>query len=209
MIDQCWASKAISAGVSGWCLFGGGLFVLVMLTGCAPKSYIVLLESPDGSTGQVVVKGQKGEQILSKSGEGTSIDGSAPPAPIEGDKIKKDFGAAMAARPKLPVRYLLYFKTGTTLTSESEALIPKIIAEAASRPALDLSVIGHTDTVFTSEYNEQLAYKRATTVGQLLKGKGLNVHAMTIESHGKRNLLVLTPDNTFEPRNRRVEVSIR
>lgn len=208
MIEPSCASPAISAGVSHRCLFGVILF-LAMLTGCAPKSYVVLLESPDGSTGQVVVKGQRGEQILSTAGEGTSIDGSAPPAPVEGDRIKKDFGAAMAARPKLPVRYLLYFKTGTTLTSESDALIPKIVAEAASRPALDLSVIGHTDTISTSDYNEQLAFKRATTVGQLLKAKGLNVLSMTIESHGKRNLLILTPDNTYEPRNRRVEVSIR
>jgi outer membrane protein OmpA-like peptidoglycan-associated protein len=30
-----------------------------------------------------------------------------------------------------------------------------------------------------------------------------------VESHGKRNLLVPTPDNTEEVRNRRVEVTIR
>jgi len=208
MIGTSRSSKFIASGISGSGILGI-LFVILMLSGCASKSYVVLLESPDGSTGQVVVKGQKGEQILTKAGEGTSIDGSTPPNPIEEDKIKKDFGAAMAARPKLPVRYLLYFKTGTTLTSESEALIPGIIAEAASRPALDMSVIGHADTVFTADYNEQLAYKRAVTVGQLLKEKGLKVLAMTIESHGKRNLLIPTPDNTFEPRNRRVEVSIR
>lgn len=185
------------------------LAAILVLAGCASKSYVVLLESPDGSTGQVVVMGQKGEQVLRKAGEGAAVDGSTPPALIEDDKIKKDFGAAMAARPRLPVRYLLYFKTGTTLTSESDALIPQIVAEAASRPALDMSVIGHTDTVYTPEYNEQLAYKRAATVGQLLQDRGLKVYAMTIESHGMRNLLIPTPVNTLEPRNRRVEVSIR
>lgn len=208
MIGPSCSPKAIGAGVSGWYV-RGILFVLVLLAGCAPKSYIVLLESPDGTTGQVIVKGQKGEQILTRAGEGTSIDGSAPPTPIEDDKIKEDFGAAMAARPKLPVGYLLYFKAGTTLTSKSDALVPEIIAESASRPALDISVIGHTDTVSTSDYNERLAYKRATKVAQLLKEKGLNAHAMTVESHGMRNLLVITPDDTYEPRNRRVEVSIR
>lgn len=208
MIGQFYAPKAIGAGVSGWYVHRI-FFALALLTGCAPKSYIVLLESPDGTTGQVIVKGQRGEQILTTAGEGTSIDGSAPPTPIEDNKIKEDFGAAMAARPKLPVRYLLYFKAGTTLTSKSEALIPEIIAESASRPALDISVIGHTDTVFTSDYNERLAYKRAIKVAQLLKERGLNVHAMTVESHGMRNLLVLTPGDTYEPRNRRVEVSIR
>jgi peptidoglycan-associated lipoprotein len=181
----------------------------LMLAGCASNSYIVLLKSPDGSTGEVVVKGEKGEQVIKVADEGVPIDGSAAPAPVAEDKIKKDFGDAMDARPQLPVRYLLYFKTGTTLTSESEELIPQIIAEAARRPAVDLSVIGNTDTLSTAEYNDELALKRATAVAKLLKEKGLKVNALVVESHGKRDLLVPTPDNTYEPRNRRVEVSIR
>jgi peptidoglycan-associated lipoprotein len=183
--------------------------VAVILAGCAPKSYVVLLESPDGSTGQVVIKGQKGEQLISKARQGAPTDGSAPAAPVETDQITKDFADAMAAQPIIPVRYLLYFKSGTTLTPESEALIPKIIAETARRPAVDISVIGHTDTVYKTDYNEQLSLKRATTIAQLLKEKGVRVHALTVESHGKRNLLVATPDNVWEPKNRRVEVSIR
>jgi outer membrane protein OmpA-like peptidoglycan-associated protein len=190
-----------------------GLFlvtvVAVTLIGCAPKSYVVLLESPDGSTGQVVIKGQKGEQLISKAHQGAPTDGSVPAAPVATDQITKDFADAMAAQPKIPVRYLLYFKSGTTLTPESDALIPKIIAEAARRPAVDISVIGHTDTVYTTDYNDQLSLKRATTIAQLLKEKGVRVHALTVESHGKRNLLVPTPDNVWEPKNRRVEVSIR
>lgn len=183
--------------------------VAATLVGCAPNSYVVLLQSPDGSTGEVVVRGGKGEQIIKTAHQGVPIDGSAAPAPVAEDKIQKDFGDAVAARPMLPVRYLLYFKTGTTLTAESEALIPKIIAEAAQRPAVDLSVIGHTDTRSTVEFNEQLALKRATEIAELLKEKGLKVNALVVESHGKRNLLVPTPDNAYEPRNRRVEVSIR
>jgi len=35
------------------------------------------------------------------------------------------------------------------------------------------------------------------------------VDAVVVESHGKRNLLVPTPDETPEPRNRRVEITIR
>jgi peptidoglycan-associated lipoprotein len=183
--------------------------VATMLAGCAPRSYVVLLKSPDGSTGQVVIRGDKGEQVIKTANQAVPIDGSAPATPVDEDRLRKDFGAAMAARPQIPVRYLLYFTTGTTLTAESEALIPKIIAEAATRPAVDVSVIGHTDTVATAEYNEKLALQRASVVAELLKEKGIKFTALTVESHGKRNLLVPTPDNTFEPRNRRVEVSIR
>lgn len=181
----------------------------LLMTGCASNSYVVLLPSPDGSTGEVVVRGAKGEQVIKVAHQGAALDGSTAPAAIADEKIRKDFSEAVAARPMLPVRYLLYFKTGVTLTGESETLIPKIIAEAATRPAVDLSVIGHTDTLSSVEYNEQLALKRATAIAELLKEKGLKVNALVVESHGKRNLLVATPDNTYEPKNRRVEVSIR
>lgn len=183
------------------------LLAVLLLSGCASKSYVVLIPSPDGSVGEVVIKGQKGEQVLNKAGQAGSLDG----APLQvGDKqVRSDFGEAIAAMPAIPVRFMLYFSTGTMLTPESQALLPKILAEARSRPAVDISVIGHTDTLYTDDYNNQLALKRATKVSELLKEKGLKANSMIIESHGKRNLLIQTPDNTFEPRNRRVEVSVR
>jgi peptidoglycan-associated lipoprotein len=147
--------------------------------------------------------------VLWKPGQGTATDGATLPTAIADERIKKDFGSAISAQPKLPVRFLLYFGDGAKLTSLSEAMLPKILAEAATRPGVALSVIGHTDTLNTESYNEQLALKRAATVALMLKEKGLKANSVTVESHGKRNLLVPTPDNTFEPKNRRVEVSIR
>ena len=183
------------------------MLLSMLLGGCATKSYVVLIPSPDGSVGEVVIKGEKGEQVLTQAGQAGSLDGRA--LKIEDSQIKEDFGATMAALPKIPVRFLLYFRAGTTLTTESESLIPKIIIEAKTRPAVDISVIGHTDTVFTDPYNMQLALKRANKVSELLNEKGLKANSLVIESHGKRNLLIQTPDNTWEPRNRRVEVSVR
>ncbi|HXE36825.1 MAG TPA: OmpA family protein [Azonexus sp.] len=183
------------------------LLVAMLLGGCAPTSYVVLLPSPDGSVGEVVVRGQKGEQVLTKAGQAGSLDGEA--VRVGDQQIKKDFAATMAALPKMPARFLLYFSAGTTLTAESEALIPKIIADASTRPAVDISVIGHTDTMANEPYNNQLALKRASKVSELLSENGLKANSVSIESHGKRNLLVPTPDNTYEPRNRRVEVSVR
>jgi len=184
----------------------------VALTGCAtkPKSYIVLLESPDGTTGKVLVKGKQGEQLIDKARFAAPMDGSAPPAPVDEKKFTKDFADAMAARPALPEHFLLYFESGgTKLTAESTAALDKIIEAASKRPAVDMSVIGHTDTPGKAELNEALALKRAVVIAELLKEKGLKVQALSVESHGERNLLVPTPDETPEPRNRRVEVSIR
>jgi len=194
-------------GSTGW--FARWILILgvMLLGGCASKSYVVLIPSPDGSVGEVVIKGQKGEQVLNKAGQAGTLEGT--PLQVGDRQVKEDFGETIAALPKIPVRFLLYFSTGITLTAESQSLIPTIISEAKTRPAVDISVIGHTDTLYTDEYNNQLALRRATKVSELLTDKGLKANSMTIESHGKRNLLVQTPDNTWEPRNRRVEVSIR
>lgn len=188
----------------------------VTLAGCATppppakKAYVVLLESPDGSTGQIVVSGSKGSQVVKQARTGVALDGATAAAPVSEEALKRDFGEAMTARPLLPKRFLLYFDTGgTKLTAESLALIPKIIAESTQWPAVDISVIGHTDTVGKPELNERLALARAQSVAELMTSRGLKPHALTVESHGERNLLIQTPDETPEPRNRRVEISLR
>ena len=188
------------------------LLAALALAGCAsqPKSYVVLLESPDGTTGQVAVKGRQGEQLLSKARDAAPLDGSSAPAPVDEAKFKRDFGDAIAARPALPEHFLLYFESGgTKLTAQSASQLDKIIDSAGKRPAVDVSVIGHTDTAGKGALNEALALKRANAVADLLKQRGIKVLALAVESHGERNLLVKTPDNTPEPRNRRVEISIR
>lgn len=189
---------------------------LAMLVGCAtppaPKnlSYVTLLASPDGGVGKVVVKGAKGEQVIDQVHYAALLDGSAVPAPVDEATFQRDFATAMAARPELPQHFVLYFETGgAQLTAESQALLPTIVEAAANRATVDLSVIGHSDTVGKPELNEALSLKRAQAVAELLKGKGLKVDALAVESHGERNLLVPTPDETPEPRNRRVEISIR
>lgn len=181
-----------------------------LLGGCASKSYVVLLDNPDGSTGAVVIKGSKGEQVVDQSGHGAALDGSSRAAPVAAETIQRDFGSAMAARPILPERFLLYFESGgARLTETSTALLPKIIAAASRRPAVDVSIIGHTDTIGKAEVNEALALQRAQVIAELIKTRGLKVHALSVESHGERNLLVATGDEVSEPRNRRVEISLR
>ena len=89
------------------------------------------------------------------------------------------------------------------------ALLPQIVAAAAKRPGVDVSIIGHSDTVGKAEANAALALKRAQAIADQLKEKDLQAAALSVESHGEANLLVKTPDETPEPRNRRVEVSVR
>jgi outer membrane protein OmpA-like peptidoglycan-associated protein len=57
--------------------------------------------------------------------------------------------------------------------------------------------------------NLQLSLARARAVAALLAAAGVDPASLEITSHGEANLLVPTGDNVPEPRNRRVEVTVR
>jgi adhesin transport system outer membrane protein len=185
--------------------------VAAALVGCAQvKSYVVLLPDADGTVGKVTVQGAKGQQLLTQPQQGAALDGSGQPFAVEATRLQKDFGDAMAARPALPEQFLLYFEAGgTELTAASKALLPQILERAKARAAVDLSVIGHSDTQGKADANEALALKRAQAIAAQLRQLGLQNMVLLVESHGENNLLVPTPDETSEPRNRRVEITLR
>ena len=54
-----------------------------------------------------------------------------------------------------------------------------------------------------------MGLRRANVVAKQMRALGMPNLAMTVESLGERNLLIPTPDNTPEPRNRRVEITVR
>lgn len=189
-------------------------FVTLLLAGllaaCASPSYVVLLPDLDGGTGQVEVRGTKGTQVLARANEGADLDGAKPPYAVSEERLQEDFGAAMAARPEAAEQFQLYFESGgSMLTAESKALIPRIMNSVNRRPGVDISIIGHTDTVGTAVKNRELALTRARATADLLTAGGLKALTISIESHGESNLLVKTPDETPEPRNRRVEITVR
>lgn len=188
----------------------GTLALSALLGACAgPGSYVALLPSPDGSVGQVTVTGAQGAQTLTQANTGAALNGGKLPFDVSAEQLQRDFGAAMAARPALPEQFMLYFERGSELTAESNVQLDKVLARAKARTSVDMSVIGHTDTQGKAEANEALALQRANAMAARLRELGLADAVLVVESHGERNLLVKTPDEVAEPRNRRVEITLR
>jgi len=192
------------------------LIVLVSsIIGCASeRNLIVLLPDNDGHVGQVVVSNSGGSQTLSEASQGTYIDNAnkepRAPSQIEEKKINQIFGAALAAEPQPPARYLLYFKSDSiNLTSESKAVMPTIHSIIQERDSSDISVVGHTDTLGAKEYNIRLSKQRASAIAKLLTRMGVDPESLEVTSHGEGNPLIQTADNVSERRNRRVEVTVR
>ena len=192
-----------------------GVFV-VFLTSCASakKSLFVLQSDPDGRTGEMVVMNQGGSQVLARPGDATEVkDANTPPSAlfrVEEAEIAKTFGPALAAQPPPPVLYVLYFRTGSTdLVAESEKLIPQILQNVKARQSTDISIVGHTDRVGMRQGNYTLALDRAQQIKGMLTSKGVDPAFIEVESHGEDNPLIPTDNEAPEPRNRRVEVTVK
>ncbi len=188
---------------------------LLVLSACAPNNLFVLLEDDNGKVGSIQVENDAGAQTLNQAGQATGLDraGQEPVEPfvLEEDEIRDVFGEVLDAQPEPPVTFLLYFRTGTSeLTDESQALIPEILRTIDGRETPPrIAVVGHTDTVGAASVNASLSLERARTVRDLLLRQALDPEMVELTSHGEGNPLIPTADETSEPRNRRVEVTIR
>ncbi len=190
------------------------LALLLLLSGCAKKTMVVLLPDPEGKVGHVTVSTDVGSLDITKAREATVVKGReyepAPPKILSEDEIKAQFSSALEALPVQPVHFILYFKGDSTgLTADSRNTLPTILASIHNRRSQDISVIGHTDTAGSRQYNLQLSRKRASAIKKILIQKGIDSAYIKSTSHGEENPLIKTGDNVHEPRNRRVEVVVR
>jgi outer membrane protein OmpA-like peptidoglycan-associated protein len=174
---------------------------------------IALLPAPDGAAGRANVSNPRGAVDLNQARQATRIaaDG-APAAPglLDEEEIQQLFGDALSAMPMPPQRWVLRFLFDSDeLTNESRALLPDVLRLVRERPTPEVTVVGHTDTMGADEANQQLGLRRAAAVRRLLLDAGVEVALIEMTSHGEADPLVTTPDETSEPANRRVEISLR
>jgi outer membrane protein OmpA-like peptidoglycan-associated protein len=189
----------------------------MMAAGVPPVIHDIIALLPDPETkriGSVIVSSPLGGSVeLTKKREATRVVVGQPPhSPFrfEEDQIQQLYGDALAALPPAPRHFELYFQEGSNqLSPKSAHLVPVILAVVKTRSVPDVSVIGDTDTTGTVQDDIELGRTRAILVRDLLVAEGLDAGLITVASHGKADLLVHTPDNTPELRNRRVDVSVR
>lgn len=210
VLRHSWACWAVAAALLGGCSTPPPPAPPPAPAPQAPQTYVVLLPDADGTVGKVEVRGAQGNRVLSQPLQGSAISGEGEAFTVSHEQLARDFGAALAARPPLPEHFVLYFDTGgTRLAPQSQALLARVLQRAQARENVDVSVIGHTDTAGTAEANAALGYQRALMIANQLRQQGLKPASLTVETHGESNLLVPTPDETPEARNRRVEITLR
>lgn len=192
---------------------GAALLAFLVLAACA-QDRVTLLPGADGaSSGTVAVLTEEGESValINEPYQVGHVRGDYVSShTASADEVQDDYGALIGGLPPEPTTYILYFEEGTAiLTPPSVPEMEKLLAEVGDRPGAEVQVTGHTDTVGTQADNDLLSLKRAGVVRDLLIDRGLAPGDVISVGRGERALLVQTEDETHEPRNRRVEVTVR
>jgi outer membrane protein OmpA-like peptidoglycan-associated protein len=174
----------------------------------------VLLPDGEGeNSGRATVSNPAGATDLVAPNDATVVSSNRPPTPakhLSDSEVRRIFGDALSALPPPAQRFTLYFRfESDELTADSQSMVPEILEAIKNHPVPELLVIGHTDTTGTTVANFDLGRKRAEMVRGVLIDAGLDGSGIKVISHGETDLLVPTADDTFEPRNRRVDISVR
>lgn len=107
----------------------------------------------------------------------------------------------------MPAPFIVYFDfDSSALTAESKATLKDVVAAYGQFKPGTVKVQGNADTMGSNAYNMTLSQKRAAAVANALANGGVAGGMMDLEAYGEEKLKVSTPDQTKEPRNRRVEV---
>jgi outer membrane protein OmpA-like peptidoglycan-associated protein len=189
------------------------LLVAAALAACtsARQDLFVVLPNPDGSAGAITVQDGKNSVLLDKPyAAGEVRGGTAAPVSVDASQVQQIFGPAIAARPVLPAHFRLYFISDSdNLTPASQAQYQAVFADIKRRGVYEVEVIGHTDTLGDKTYNQQLSLRRAKALRDQLVKDGLTGTSISVAGRGQLDPAVKTADQVSEPRNRRVEITVR
>jgi OOP family OmpA-OmpF porin len=122
-----------------------------------------------------------------------------PPAPV----------APPMAPPPAPKHFIVFFGFNKcNITAEADSVLSEAASAAKSGGSASVTIVGHTDTVGSTKYNQKLSECRANAAKSNLVGKGVPEGAISASGKGETELMVQTGDGVKEPQNRRATIDL-
>lgn len=104
----------------------------------------------------------------------------------------------------------VYFDTNeATLKPESDSTLQQVLQVLRDRPALKVTLSGHTDNQGDDAYNLDLSRRRAEAVVKWLTGKGIAAARLQARGYGEQRPMATNDTDEGRAFNRRVELSVR
>jgi outer membrane protein OmpA-like peptidoglycan-associated protein len=133
-------------------------------------------------------------RVASSKPVAVPVAAAAPTAPAAGPAVNLTVNFATGSAELTPDAIRTLDELGTALSSKDLA-------------GYRFRIEGHTDTVGSPEVNKLLSERRAEAVVAYVSKKfGVEPSRLQAVGMGEQGLLVPTPQQTAEPRNRRVQV---
>jgi len=141
------------------------------------------------------------------------LENSARPAP---PPSAESTPAPTAGPPRAPAAtaatsiFTIYFDFDSwTLKAEQLKVLDDVISTARAAGQSNISIVGHTDTSGSPDYNQKLSEKRANIVVEVLVKMGARRAAVHASGVGETDLAVETGDGVKEAKNRRTVVTMQ
>jgi outer membrane protein OmpA-like peptidoglycan-associated protein len=103
---------------------------------------------------------------------------------------------------------LLYDFDSDVVRAEAAQNLRSLAASLGKYPNTDLLIVGHTDAVGTSEYNQALSERRAKAAANYLASQGVNPARLQAVGRGETEPLATNDTEGGRQLNRRVEIAI-
>ncbi|MGB7931893.1 MAG: OmpA family protein [Gammaproteobacteria bacterium] len=125
--------------------------------------------------------------------------------------------AAAPAPPPMPV-YEKHTISATALFDfdkyalkpEGKEAISGLVDEikASTAKVIDINVVGHTDSIGTEEYNQELSVRRANAVKEFMVSEGIDPGIIDVKGMGEADPVASNATAEGRAQNRRVEISV-
>jgi len=189
-----------------------------LLANCPPQeryaeeTYVVL-PNADGRPGAGAISVSHGTTTTTLDQPYAAAEmrgGEAESLAMNSAQAEGIFKQAFAARPMLPRHFRLDFALDSArLIPEAAVAYRSVVEEIRKRPVYEVEVTGHTDTLANDAHNQKLSMDRALAIRSALLRDGVAPGALSISWRGELDPLVQTGKGVAEPRNRRVEITVR
>jgi len=111
---------------------------------------------------------------------------------------------------RAPKQFIVFFGFNkSNLTAEAARVVTEAAAAAKKYGSASISVVGHTDTVGSNDYNMRLSMRRSQAVKDGLMANGIAADMITTGGRGEAELMVQTGDAVKEPQNRRATIDLK